>query len=98
MDRGRFACQDQESALEGVLSVRLVGQQGAAHPQHHRAMAAQQRVEAIFVTVGAEPMQQVRVAKPLGALAFDYTAEQAQDRIGGCVGHSFPFGAIRGCS
>src|SRR5262249_46224696 len=48
--------------LEGVLRVVGVAQHPPAHPQHHRAVAQQERLERGILAAGDEPLQELRVA------------------------------------
>ena len=94
-DRPGFARQGEESDLEGVLGVGLIAQHGPADVEHHRPVAAQQRLERGFVPAGSELPQQFLVGSLFEPLVFNQAENLPQRGAGRGPGHGWLLGTGR---
>ena len=61
--RGRFANQDQEDGLEGVIDVVRIKKPAAADAEDHRAMARQDFLECGLVALRKETLEQLALTQ-----------------------------------
>ena len=73
-DRGGIAGQHQEGGLEGVLGIVLVAQDVTADAPDEPSVPLDQGGEGVFLVVGREALQQLRVAQVSGSLPNDQPA------------------------
>jgi hypothetical protein len=59
----RFAREDEESGLEGVLGIMEVVKDAAADAQDHRPMSAHQRCEGRLIAGSDETSEQLAIGK-----------------------------------
>src|SRR6516162_9073603 len=81
MDRPRFAGEDEERCLEGVLGVVLMSQNTSTNTHDHGAVPIEQRREGIAVAMLDEERKQLPITQSAAVSQERGTADKVQKPI-----------------